>query len=592
MAPRGRGGKGGKGGRGGHSNQIDSKSSGTKLLVDVRLSTPDAVKEIAKSYPNLSYIDDTIGIYKEVIPVAFRGKEVTLDSKKQLLSWKELPDEAPNVGSLTFMENGSIKSVKAFQKIMPLLNPHTWMQYKARPYSPFLWNFQPQIMTIAENQAYVDCVASFMASKLKQTYHSPHFCDWYGAFRGVIDVFKYNLEEDLEDYRFTNWFWKGIDAREFGICCIEKSSGRRLSLEEVKVLIRPDDEFLHDDESTENDESSESECSSLSAESLYPNQIKHEYEATNLEEVASISTDEESVHILKRRTGTSHSGRVSIVSDDSDSSFTEYYTFHAELYNMPIAIQYLEYCDSTMDVLIENTEYAPITSPEQETKWLAWLFQVCVACTQLQNTLRLTHNDLHTSNVLWKKTELEFLVYADSKGRKWKLPTFGKLFTIIDYGRAIFTINNFTIISSDYNDGHDAAGMYNFGSFEDPDLPRVGPNKSFDLSRLCCSLLRGLYPKNPVSKEKGPVLTKEGSWILRETNHPLFNLLWSWLKMKTGENVLEYEDGAEKFPGFDLYAEIAANVCDAVPESQLGKPLFQQWSTPGDSSEIPVFVPI
>jgi hypothetical protein len=62
--------------------------------------------------------------------------------------------------------------------------------------------------------------------------------------------------------------------------------------------------------------------------------------------------------------------------------------------------------------------------------------------------------------------------------------------------------------------------------------------------------------------------------------------------MKTGENVLEYEDGAEKFPGFDLYAEIAANICDAVPESQIGKSVFQQWSTPGDSSETPVIVPI
>jgi hypothetical protein len=594
MAPRGRGrgtGRGGRGGQSTHHSNGETNPSGSKLMVDVRLSNPEAVKEIAKSYPNLSHLDDTIGVYKEVIHVAFRGKAVTLDSKKLLVRWKELP-EGPNVGVLTFIEQNEEKSVKAFQKIMPLINPHTWMQYKARPYTPFLWSFQPQTMTIAENQAYVDCVASFMASKLKQSLKSPHFCDWYGGFRAVIDVFNYNLEEDLEDYRFTTWFWKGLDAGEFGICCIEKSTGRRLSLDEVKELIRPDDEFLHDDTSTEESSSSESETSSLSAESLHSNLITHRYDALQLEEVASISTDEESVHILKRRSGTSHSGRVSIASDTSDSSFTELYSFHAELYNMPIAIQYLEYYESTMDGLIEQELYAPINSPAQEIQWLAWLFQVCVACTQLQTKLRLTHNDLHTCNILWKKTDVEFLFYLDSKGRQWKIPTFGYIFSIIDYGRAIFTINNFTIISSDYNDGNDAAGMYNFGPDEDPDLPRVGPNKSFDLCRLCCSLLRGLFPKNPASKEKGAVLTKEGTWILRETNHPLFNLLWSWLKMKTGENVLEFEDGAEKFPGFDLYAEIAEKVCDAVPESQLGKPVFQQWSINIPPPDHAVFVPM
>jgi hypothetical protein len=200
---------------------------------------------------------------------------------------------------------------------------------------------------------------------------------------------------------------------------------------------------------------------------------------------------------------------------------------------------------------------------------------VSAICSQLQNTLRLTHNDLHTCNILWRKTAEEFLYYKDSSGRHWKVPTHGYIFSIIDYGRAIFYLNNFCIVSSDYNDGHDAAGMYNFGPIEDPGLPRVLPNKSFDLSRLSCGLLRGLFPGNPESSPAGKVITKEGSWEVRETAYTVFNMLWTWVKTKSGANVLELESGEERYPGFQLYEQIASHVGDAIPEQQFGKPWFK-----------------
>ena len=100
---------------------------------------------------------------------------------------------------------------------------------------------------------------------------------------------------------------------------------------------------------------------------------------------------------------------------------------------MPVAIQYIEYCEGTIDDLLETAEFAPIINNEQEKKWIAWLFQICVACSQLQHHLNLTHNDLHTCNVLWKKTDIQHLFYKDSNGRNWCVPTFGYIFSIIDY---------------------------------------------------------------------------------------------------------------------------------------------------------------
>jgi hypothetical protein len=89
-------------------------------------------------------------------------------------------------------------------------------------------------------------------------------------------------------------------------------------------------------------------------------------------------------------------------------------------------------------------------------------------------------------------------------------------------------------------------------------------------------MLRALYPTNPApSNPKSKLITKEGSWEVRETDHVLFNLLWTWLKTRQNTNVLETESGAEKYPGFELYAVIAKDVQDAVPEVQVSKPIFK-----------------
>jgi hypothetical protein len=178
---------------------------------------------------------------------------------------------------------------------------------------------------------------------------------------------------------------------------------------------------------------------------------------------------------------------------------------------------------------------------------------------------------------MFKRTTQEWVYYKDTGGTVWRVPTFGYIFTIIDYGRAIFTISGYTMISSDYDDGHDAFGMYNFGPIEDETQPRVHPNRSFDLCRLSCSLLRGLFPVNPVSKEKGMILTKEGSWEVRETTQAVFNLIWGWLKCKDGTNCLETETGDEKYPDFSLYIQIAANVHSAVPRDQIVKQVFRKF---------------
>jgi len=470
------------------------------------------------------------------------------------------------------------------------------MKHNERPSQPFFWQFPgPGDISSPENQGYIDILASYLASRLRTTTGSPHFCEFYGAFRAVADCFLYNLEDDLEDFRFTKWFWDAIDAGNFGLRVVEKGSGRQLTREEIHELLRPDAELLtntsesgSDSGSDSDDESDDtSSTNSFGAESL-PNILstsdshaQQELVAIELEDASSIPSEAADEKLLIRKgPGSIHTVRTMTTASD-DSSFAEDYSVHAELYEMPVAVMFLEYMEGAMDDLLEQRLYAPLKTQEQTTMWSAWLFQVCAALSQLQNTVALTHNDLHTNNVLWKPTDQEYIWYVNN-GQVWKVPTFGKLFTIIDYGRAIFILNGFTCVSSDYDEGHDAAGMYNFGPLLDKSLPKVLPNRSFDLCRLACSLLRAFYPQTPPEKVKGKVLSKEGSWEVKETIEPLFNLIWSWLVDKDGVNVLEEEDGDEKYPGFDLYQVIAATIKSAVPNEQLKKAIFAPFQWKGD----------
>jgi hypothetical protein len=551
------------------------------MSVSVREADNARLDSIAKTQPHMKYLDESIPIFKEILPAKLRDKRLTIESGRHIIAWQPDHDRGHH-GLLTFLdEKGDTKQVRAYEKRIPLIDPYLWMKDNVRPLEPFFWNHQSADLMAPENQAYVDCVASSLVTKIKGTHKTPHFCEFYGAYRAVVDIHHYNLEDDLEDFRFTRWFWKGLEAGEFGLRMVEKATCRRLTLQEIQENMKPDEEYLSDSESV-SDSGSESgsdlkskqsqteETESLGAEDL-SDLVSGSLQTSDLNALNALQPIQLEEADLPDFEETDSEGESSV------DSFQDEYNIHAELYNMPVLVMYLEEFEGELDDFIETKRHAPVNTSEEEAKWVAWLFQICATCSQLQNTLRLTHNDLHTANVLWRKTAEEYLYYKDSAGRHWKVPTYGYVLSIIDYGRAIFYLNNFCIIGSDYNDGHDAVGMYNFGPIEDPAYPRVLPNKSFDLSRLSCGILRGVFPTNPESLKTGKVITKEGGWEVRETTHPLFNMLWTWLKTKKGECVSEMESGEERYPGFELYEKIASNVGDAIPEQQFSKPWFQSF---------------
>lgn len=454
----------------------------------------------------------------------------------------------------------NIKDISGFCKITHLLDAYKMIQgnypMSQHPGLPSPGKRSAKVYSKIHdphNQAYVDGVACYMLSKFREADHSPHFSLFYGAYLAIAKEYYYNITEDFSEIRFDSWFWKKQKEGVFKLLAFQGD-----------IPLKPDDPLIESpEENLLESDSSEYSDSSRSVSEL------------SNEDNASVFSD--SLHSASIIT-TSEKSDGSDSSDYSDEPGKEY-KFFAALSEFPTMLMFLESNTDTMDSLLDDNPNmdAKIGTQEWEDRWTAWLFQVICALCQIQSLWAMTHNDLHSNNILWVPTTKEFLYYKTNDGRNWKVPTYGKLFRIIDFGRAIFTHNGTLCISDDYWPENEAGTQYNFGPFYNPKEPRVYPNPSFDLCRLSVSIIEALFLETPADKEDGEILSSEQGRVQRETVSELFNLMWSWLIDDDGRNVLWDTDQSERYPGFDLYCVIAQKVKGAVPREQLERPLFTKF---------------
>jgi len=454
-----------------------------------------------------------------------------------------------------------VKDISGFCKITHLLDAYKMIQgnypMSQHPGLPAPGKKSAKVYSKVHdphNQAYVDAVACYMLSKFREADHSPHFSLFYGSYLAIANEYYYNITEDYSDIRFDSWFWKNQKEGVFRLLGLE---GDRV-MDSKDTLIEPPDDFSQwsDDSSTESSDESVSELSNS-------DDISETGGSLHSASITTASESEESEN-----------------SDDL-SDFSRDYKFFAVLKEFPTMLMFLESNTDTMDSLLSPDNInmdADIDTPEWENRWTAWLFQVIVALCQIQSLWAMTHNDLHSNNILWTPTDKEFLYYKTKDGRQWAVPTYGKLFRIIDFGRAIYTHNDTLCISDDYWPENEAGTQYNFGPLYNPKEPRAYPNASFDLCRLSVSIIEALFLENPPKeKEGGAVMSSEDGMVQKETVSELFNAMWAWLIDDDGKNVLWNPDHSERYPGFDLYCVIAQKVKNAVPREQLDKAPFNKF---------------
>lgn len=451
------------------------------------------------------------------------------------------------------------KTVPAYLKVSHLLDPVRWIQGKyslpkesGLPWHSSTWTNAWHKLQDPWNQAYVETLASYALGKLREEDVSPHFNHFYGAFCARADAYRYNMNDEFASFRNNRWFWKAKQNKLYKIIVLNGDNPSEPVDEEIL------EEFLNPPDFEDDSEEERSQLTEIDMDACELDELKSLESASLKTESEDEESDEE---------------EDSEIDDDQ-------YIVYAEIENFPVMLLLTEKNTDTMDSLLSGkySKCVPNT-PEWEQQWSAWIFQVISACAVMQKFFGMTHNDLHTNNIVWEETDIEYLYYKSTNGRMYKVPTFGKLFKIIDFGRAIFKINGTLFVSDDFRKGNDAEGQYAFPPLVPKPTEVVAPNPSFDLCRLAVSLFEALFPVKPKEKKSRKILSEEEGLIVRETENELYNILWTWMIDDEDCNVLMEPDGSERFPDFDLYKHIASKCHKAKPSEQFEKPAFSKFQT-------------
>ena len=116
--------------------------------------------------------------------------------------------------------------------------------------------------------------------------------------------------------------------------------------------------------------------------------------------------------------------------DISESDEEDEEEIFAYIENFPVNMICLEKCNNTLDNYMLNNEV-------ENKEWFGIFMQIIFTLLVYQKCFNFTHNDLHTNNIMYIETEKQNLFYHfDNK--YYKVPTFGKIWKIIDFGRAIY----------------------------------------------------------------------------------------------------------------------------------------------------------
>ena len=425
------------------------------------------------------------------------------------------------------------------------------------------------------NLAYVDSFFVYLNSILLNNYNFIHGINFYGSFSAIKNDFKFNIFDDLEYLTNSNFFNKNKNV-------LFKIDDYSHLIEDENIKLKPI--------KIEYNSSEKSNCSIKSFDDdMFENIFEKEIiDLNNLKEMSIDLVDITNVSLkIENKTTTINSGsscssRTSHTSENEEekeeetcekeekeetkendweteseeSSYIEE-KIEATITKFPVQVICMENCETTFDDLILNNE---LTNEE----WFSALMQIIMILITFQKTFSLTHNDLHTNNVMYNTTTKKYIYYLYNK-KYYKVPTFGRLFKIIDFGRSIYKFNNKIFCSDSFQNNGDASTQYNTEPYFNDLKPRLEPNFSFDICRLACSIYD--YVIDDLSEVDNI-----------KTCDSLKRLIYEWCLDDKGINLLYKKDGSDRYPEFKLYKMIARCVHNHTPQLQLERSEFKEFS--------------
>lgn len=413
------------------------------------------------------------------------------------------------------------------------------------------------------NYAYVDGYFYYLTSKLLDAgfvhgleYYDNYICITNDCELNIADDFEY-LSESTFFTENTNKLFKFKD-NNFG-SIFNKKDPVNISNEEVDIVIdeledlnineptedKKDEEIIEEQYAESDSESvDDSDHSTIDLSDEEPDQLIDFEELTESLEEENKDDDEWETE--------SESNNDESFNNDELNNLT------LIINKIPTQVISIECCESTFDSLLEDNN---LRIEELESA----MFQVIAMLYLYQETFKFTHNDLHTNNIMFISTQEEFLHYK-ILGKYYKVPTYGKIYKIIDFGRSIYTVNNVLLCSDSFSENGTANTQYNFEPFYNPEKPVIEPNYSFDLCRLACSMVDFIVEDmRDIQKYRKSV--------------PVYDLIISWLYDDNGVNILYKKNGDERYPDFKLYKMIARIVHKHTPEKQFEHVCFKKFET-------------
>lgn len=490
------------------------------------------------------------------------------------------------------------RDASIFVKSSPLLDPLHFLRGKYDLEKPIMRQLPtldstpdtcfPKLLD-PNNSAYVDGFFSYLTSMMYENHGWIHGVQYYGSFLGVQSRFKYNVADDLEFLEDSEYFSKNIskyfDLDEDAAAIFKQKSGpgSRRNRDKLKIV---DDDTLDlgiEDLDADNRPSTEGELtnvlteaqveyicderrsrasstsSSSSSNSSISNSSNESLQCAECECVVSSPKHITTVDGKSYCGGCRPEGKEdeddkdTDSKEDEDSNYTDFTDdedekMFAYLHDFPVQLIFQEKCDGTFDELLVQHALSP-----DET--IAALFQILIMLATYQKTFSFTHNDLHTNNIMFVKTDQKFIHYL-FEGEYYRVPTHGRIFKLIDFGRAIYQFNGRRFCSDSFAENGDANSQYNCEPYFNTKKARIEPNPSFDVSRLGCSLY---------------------DFTMDSDSAALKNIIDEWCEDDYGKNILYKSSGEERYPGFKLYKMIARIVNNLVPKDIMRKQAFAKY---------------
>ena len=415
------------------------------------------------------------------------------------------------------------------------------------------------------NNAYVDGLFSYVTSCLLHKYNFIHGLDFYGMNLANQIDFKVNIYDDFDYICSSSNFISNIDKYfklDYKINDILKPTKPKLTIYDNinKIELNNIETITNNDTSltilplTIPNLKKFSDISNT-VTTIDTNTINANTINTNTID-ANIKDTHSSISSHKDCTESSISGCSSLLNNSENESEdeSEEEPIYVHIKNFPINMICLEKCQDTLDNYM-------IHSDIDEEEWKAIFMQIIMILLTYQKLFKFTHNDLHTNNIMYIETKKEYIYYRYNN-TYYKVPTFHKIWKLIDFGRAIYTVDGIRFASDSFFKNEDAYSQYNTEPFYEANKTRIEPNYSFDICRLGCSLY-DFFIDDP-----------------KETLDPLQSLVSDWCHDDNNKNILYKKNGEERYPEFKLYKMIARLVNQHTPEKQLERDLFKSYIIP------------